>query len=89
MSHENPDADTLGAALGVCPLLEALRRPRDGGLADPVPPLYAFLAGRRAVPHRPRSRRDYDLLVLSDCGARSASARSPSGTPSCSRRCRA
>ena len=44
-SHENPDADTLGAALGIAAIVE-----RGGGqvellCADPVPPLYGFLAG--------------------------------------------
>jgi len=31
VSHENPDADTLGATLGVVRIVEAL-----GGIADPV-----------------------------------------------------
>jgi phosphoesterase RecJ-like protein len=44
-THENPDADTLGAALGVAAIVEHF-----GGVAtlvstDPVPPLYDFLAG--------------------------------------------
>ena len=43
--HENPDADTLGAAIGVAVIVE-----RHGGRAtlistDPVPPLYDFLGG--------------------------------------------
>src|SRR6185436_8438487 len=45
VSHENPDADTLGAALGVAAIVE-----RGGARAtlvstDPVPALYDFLAG--------------------------------------------
>ena len=44
-THENPDADTLGAAIGVAAIVE-----HHGGTAtlmstDPVGPLYAFLAG--------------------------------------------
>ena len=44
-THENPDADTLGAALGVATIVE-----HHGGRAtlvstDPVPPLYDFLPG--------------------------------------------
>ena len=68
VGHENPDADTLGASLAVCRMVE-----RGGGratavFADPVPPLYDFL------PDVTRSRTDpdpdagYDLLVVSDCG---------------------
>jgi phosphoesterase RecJ-like protein len=68
VGHENPDADTLGASLAICRLVE-----RNGGhgtpvFADPVPELYDFL------PDVDRSRTDpapdapYDLLVVSDCG---------------------
>jgi phosphoesterase RecJ-like protein len=68
VGHENPDADTLGASLAICRLVE-----RNGGrgtpvFADPVPQLYDFL------PDVDRSRMDpepdapYDLLVVSDCG---------------------
>ena len=68
VGHENPDADTLGASLAVCRLVE-----RNGGIAtavfaDPVPPLYDFLqaAGRARLDPDPAI--DYDLLVVSDCG---------------------
>ena len=68
VSHENPDADTLGATLGVVRIDEAL-----GGIADPVctdrvPPLYDFVAGVERFRTDPDPDRDYDLLVVSDCG---------------------
>jgi len=66
--HENPDADTLGAALGVAAIVE-----RHGGSAtlistDPVPPLYAFLEGMDRFISDPDDAADYDLLVVCDCG---------------------
>src|SRR4029077_7085046 len=69
VSHENPDADTLGATLAITRIVEAL-----GGTADPVcsdvpPPLYAFLAGVERFRTDPDLTAHYDLLVISDCGA--------------------
>jgi len=69
VSHENPDADTLGAALGVAAIVE-----HHGGRAtlistDPVPPLYAFLQGMDRFVSDPDDAGDYDLLVVCDCGA--------------------
>lgn len=69
VSHENPDADTLGATLGIVRLVEAL-----GGTADPVcsdvpPPLYAFMPGIERFRTDPDPAAAYDLLVISDCGA--------------------
>jgi phosphoesterase RecJ-like protein len=68
-SHENPDADTLGAALGVAAVVE-----RHGGrtqllCADPVPPIYDFLAGMDRFKTDPDPGFDPDLLVVCDCGA--------------------
>jgi bifunctional oligoribonuclease and PAP phosphatase NrnA len=68
-THENPDADTLGAALGVAGIVE-----HHGGRAtlvstDPVPPLYGFLAGMDRFVSDPAEDGDYDLLVVCDCGA--------------------
>ena len=68
-THENPDADTLGAALGVATIVE-----RHGGRAtllstDPVPPLYDFLAGMDRFVQDPDPNGDYDLLVVCDCGS--------------------
>ena len=68
-SHENPDADTLGAALGIAAIVE-----HHGGRAtlistDPVPPLYGFLAGMDRFQQDPAPDGDYDLLVVCDCGS--------------------
>jgi phosphoesterase RecJ-like protein len=68
-SHENPDADTLGAALGIAWIVE-----HHGGRAtlistDPVPPLYAFLEGMDRFRTDPDPNGDYDLLVVCDCGS--------------------
>ena len=68
-SHENPDADTLGAALGVAAIVK-----RGGGqvdllCADPVPPLYGFLAGMDRFRTDPEPSFEPDLLVVCDCGA--------------------
>ena len=68
-THENPDADTLGAALGVAAIVE-----RAGGqvqllCADPVPSLYGFLAGMDRFRTDPDPSFEPDLLVVCDCGA--------------------
>ncbi|HXG26165.1 MAG TPA: DHH family phosphoesterase, partial [Candidatus Binatia bacterium] len=68
-THENPDADTLGAALGVGLIVE-----HHGGRAtllstDPVPPLYHFLPGMDRFVQDPDPEAGYDLLVVCDCGA--------------------
>jgi bifunctional oligoribonuclease and PAP phosphatase NrnA len=66
--HENPDADTLGAAVGVATIVD-----RHGGRAtlistDPIPPLYDFLGGMDQFRTDPEPDGDYDLLVVCDCG---------------------
>jgi len=68
-THENPDADTLGAALAVGLIVE-----HHGGRAtllcsDPVPPLYAFLPGMDRFVQDPAPGAGYDLLVVCDCGS--------------------
>jgi phosphoesterase RecJ-like protein len=68
VGHENPDADTLGATLAICRLVE-----RGGGLAsavfaDPIPPIYDFLVDAGRARTDPDPAVDYDLLVVSDCG---------------------
>ena len=68
VSHENPDADTLGATLGVVRIVEALGGTADPVCTDPVPPLYEFLAGVDRFRTDPDEEADYDLLVVSDCG---------------------
>jgi phosphoesterase RecJ-like protein len=67
VSHENPDADTLGAVLGVCHLVEALGGRATAVCTDPAPPLYAFLPGIDRFRTDPEPGAGYDLLVLADC----------------------
>ena len=40
VGHENPDADTVGATLAVCRIVELLGGTADPVCTDPVPPLY-------------------------------------------------
>ena len=69
VSHENPDADTLGAVLGVCIVVEARGGRATAVCTDPVPPLYGFLAGVERFRTDPDPSEPYDLLVLCDCGS--------------------
>jgi phosphoesterase RecJ-like protein len=69
VSHENPDADTLGATLGVVHLVETLGGKGDAVCTDPVPPLYDFLPGADRFLTDPDPGAPYDLLVVSDCGS--------------------
>jgi phosphoesterase RecJ-like protein len=68
VGHENPDADTIGASLGVARIVESL-----GGSAsllcnDPMPQLYDFMPGVSHFRTEPDPTARYDLLVVSDCG---------------------
>ena len=67
VSHENPDADTVGAVLALCLLVESLGGRATAVCTDPVPPLYAFLAGVDRFGTDPDPEGDYDLLILADC----------------------
>jgi bifunctional oligoribonuclease and PAP phosphatase NrnA len=69
VSHENPDADTLGATLAVVRLVEELGGTADPVCTDPVPSLYDFLAGVDRFRTDPDTTAPYDLLVISDCGS--------------------
>jgi phosphoesterase RecJ-like protein len=69
VSHENPDADTLGASLGIVSIVESLGGTADPVCTDPVPPLYDFLPGVERVRSDPDPATDYDLLVIVDCGS--------------------
>jgi phosphoesterase RecJ-like protein len=69
VSHENPDADTLGASLGVAYLVEASGGVADVVCTDPVPPLYDFIPGVERFLTDPVPEAPYDLLVVSDCGS--------------------
>ena len=68
VGHENPDADTLGATLGIVRIVETLGGAADALCTDPVPPLYDFLPGVERFRTDPDPRAEYDLLVVSDCG---------------------
>ncbi len=67
VSHEHPDADTLGAVLGVCLLVESLGGRATAACTDPAPPIYDFLPGIDRFRTDPEPGADYDLLVLADC----------------------
>ncbi len=67
VGHENPDADTLGATLGVVGIVERLGGAADPVCTDPVPPLYDFIAGMDRFRTDPDLSAAYDLLVVSDC----------------------
>src|SRR3954451_13582061 len=69
VSHEKPDADTLGATLGVVRLVEAMGGTADAVCTDPIPPLYDFIEGIDRFRIDPDESVPYDLLVISDCGS--------------------
>ncbi len=69
VGHENPDADTLGATLGVVRLVEANGALADPVCTDPIPPLYDFLDGVERFRTDPDPTAPYDLVVISDCGS--------------------
>jgi len=69
VSHENPDADTLGAALGVRTIVGALGGEATAASTDPPPPLYDFLPGIDTVRLDPEPGVTYDLVVLVDCAS--------------------
>ena len=68
VGHENPDADTLGASLAICRMVERTGGRAAAVFADPVPPLYDFLPDVGRARTDPEPAVDYDLLVVSDCG---------------------
>jgi phosphoesterase RecJ-like protein len=69
VGHENPDADTLGASLAVARMVEAHGGRATVVFTDPVPPLYDFVPEVGRARTDPDEAGDYDLLVVSDCGA--------------------
>ncbi|MGZ8513403.1 MAG: DHH family phosphoesterase [Candidatus Limnocylindrales bacterium] len=69
VSHENPDADTIGAALAVARLVEARGGTADLLCTDPIPPLYRFMAGVDRYRTDPDTSAAYDLAVILDCGS--------------------
>ncbi len=71
VSHEHPDADTLGAVLGICAVVEALGGKATPISSEPPPPLYAFMPGIERFRTDPDPAEAYDLLVLADCASAS------------------
>jgi phosphoesterase RecJ-like protein len=69
VSHEHPDADTIGATLAVCRMVEHLGGSATAVCSDPVPSLYDFLPDAKRFRTEPEADRTYDLLVISDCGS--------------------
>jgi phosphoesterase RecJ-like protein len=69
VSHENPDADTVGSTLAICRFVEQLGGKATPVCSDPVPVLYDFLADVDRFRTDPDPRESYDLLVISDCGS--------------------
>lgn len=69
VSHENPDADTIGAALGVATLVEDHGGVADPLCSDPIPALYQFMPGSERFRTDPDPDAGYDLLVVLDCGS--------------------
>jgi bifunctional oligoribonuclease and PAP phosphatase NrnA len=69
VGHENPDADTLGATLGVVRIVESLGGAADPVCTDPVPALYDFMEGVERFRTDPDPAVPYDLAVISDCGS--------------------
>ncbi len=69
VSHENPDADTLGATLAIVHIVEALGASADPVCTDPIPALYDFLPDVARFRTDPDPAAPYDLLVVSDCGS--------------------
>ncbi|MGH2445753.1 MAG: DHH family phosphoesterase [Candidatus Limnocylindria bacterium] len=70
--HENPDADTLGAALALRIAAERLGKVAEVVAADPVPPMLAHLPGAGEVRTRPQLAPDVAVVVdgpLSRTGA--------------------
>ncbi len=65
--HERPEADALGAALGVVLAVEHLGGRATPVCADPVPPMYDFLRGMERFRTDPGDE-PFDLIVVVDCG---------------------
>ena len=82
VSHENPDADTLGATLGVRRWSRPWAARATAAFTDAPPPIYDFLPGIERVRPDPEPGVAYDLLVLvrlRDGRARRRGRRPPRG----------
>jgi phosphoesterase RecJ-like protein len=63
IGHENPDADTLGAALAIRVVGERLGIPAEVVMADPVPEYLQFLPGVNVVRSEPQLEPDVAVIV--------------------------
>lgn len=66
--HENPEADALGSALAFTLAVEELGGRATPVCADPVPSMYAFMPRIDRFRQDPEPDRQYDLIVVGDCG---------------------
>ncbi len=64
--HENPDGDTLGAAIAIALAAERLGKEAEVVSGDPVPPFLAFLPGAERVRRTPAL--EPDVAVVVDAG---------------------
>ena len=64
--HENPDGDTLGAALAIATAMERLGKQAEVVSVDPPPPFLAFLPGVERVRRTPAL--EPDVAVVVDAG---------------------
>jgi bifunctional oligoribonuclease and PAP phosphatase NrnA len=64
--HENPDGDTLGAALAIAMAAERLGKQAEVVSVDPAPPFLAFLPGVERVRRSPEL--EPDVAVVVDAG---------------------
>jgi bifunctional oligoribonuclease and PAP phosphatase NrnA len=64
--HENPDGDTLGAAIAIVMAAERLGKEAEVVSVDPPPPFLAFLPGVERVRRRPGL--EPDVAVVVDAG---------------------
>ncbi len=69
VTHEHPDADTIGAVQGICLLVEAMGGRATAVSTDAIPPLYAFMPGLDRFRTDPDPAETYDLLVFADCAS--------------------
>jgi len=66
--HENPESDALGSALAFALAIEELGGRATPVCADPVPPMYSFMPQVERFRQDPEPGRQYDLIVVGDCG---------------------
>lgn len=66
--HENPESDALGSALSVALAVEELGGRATPLCADAVPSMYDFMPRIDRFRQDPEPGRDYDLIVVGDCG---------------------